>query len=46
MEAYKVPEERANNRPHEMGWFDRLNAEDGERVRLGEVPPGKIIVED
>jgi hypothetical protein len=44
-EVYKVPEERSAGRPHEMGWFERLNEPEGDKVRLGQVPPGRIINE-
>jgi hypothetical protein len=44
--TYKVPDERSAGRPHEMGWFDRLNVQEGEKVRLGQVPAGTIITED
>ena len=45
-ETYKVPEERGTGRPHKLGWFERLNTEEGEKLRLGERPPGKIIQDD
>jgi hypothetical protein len=45
-EVYKVPEERAAGRPHESGWFELLNEPKKEKVRLGQVPPGRIIFED
>lgn len=45
-ETYRVPEERSAGRPHDLGWFEILNKPNAERVRLGEVPPGKIITED
>lgn len=44
VEYYKVPMERANGRPHELGWLDSLNG-DKERVILGKVAPGQIIME-
>lgn len=44
-EYYKVPMERANGRPHELGWLDSLKDEKKERVLLGKVPPGQIITE-
>jgi hypothetical protein len=44
-EYYKVPVERANGRPHELGWLDSLKDDDKERVLLGKVKPGKIIME-
>jgi hypothetical protein len=43
---YKVPEERAIGRPHELGWIDLLNDENKEKVRLGQVPPGRIIPDE
>jgi len=44
-EPYKVPIERANGRPHELGWLDSLDDDKKERMLLGKVPPGQIIVE-
>lgn len=44
-EPYNVPVERANGRPHELGWLDSLNDDKKERMLLGKVPPGQIIVE-
>jgi hypothetical protein len=46
LETYKVPEERSAGRPHELGWFERLNVEEGEKVRLGQVPSGKVIAKN
>jgi hypothetical protein len=46
---YAVPKERAAGRPHNLGWLDLLNDEeqssDGTNMRLGRVPPGRIIME-
>jgi hypothetical protein len=44
---YTVPKERAAGRPHNLGWLDLLNDNEGDGVdlRLGKVPPGRIIVE-
>lgn len=45
--SYKVPPARAAGRPHELGWLDLLNDDpQDERLRLGKVPPGRIIVEE
>jgi hypothetical protein len=46
-EVYKVPKERAAGRPHNLGWLDLLKDgnEPDENMRLGKVPPGRIIVE-
>ena len=44
-EPYTVPVERANGRPHELGWLDVLDDEKKERVLLGKVPPGQIIMD-
>lgn len=46
-EFYRVPKERAAGRPHNLGWLDLLKDEESkdETMRLGQVPPGKIIVE-
>lgn len=44
--VYKVPEERAAGRPHELGWLERLATPQEEKVRLGEVPAGSIISEE
>lgn len=46
-EYYKVPEARANGRPHELGWLDILkeDGENDEKMKLGKIPPGKIISE-
>ena len=40
---YDAPEERKIDRPHELGWFERLNDSDGKGGRLGEMAPGRII---
>ena len=44
---YTVPKERAAGRPHNLGWLDILNDtdNDGADLRLGKVPPGRIIME-
>ena len=44
---YTVPKERAAGRPHNLGWLDLLNDNDndGTDLRLGKVPPGRIIME-
>ena len=44
---YTVPKERAAGRPHNLGWLDILNDKenDGVDLRLGKVPPGRIIME-
>ena len=47
---YTVPSERAAGRPHNLGWLDLLNKnndddDDGADLRLGKVPPGRIIME-
>jgi hypothetical protein len=44
--TYKVPVERANGRPHELGWLDLLNDDKKERMIMGNIPPGQIIMED
>lgn len=45
--VYKVPVERAAERPHELGWLDLLDDElNHEDMQLGKIAPGKIIVED
>lgn len=44
-EPYKVPVERANGRPHELGWLETLDDEKKERMLLGKVPAGQIIME-
>ncbi len=43
---YKIPEERAANRPHELGWLDLLKDEKKERMMLGKVPAGRIIPDE
>lgn len=43
---YKVPEERAMGRPHELGWLDLLSDENKEKVRLGSMPAGRIIPDE
>lgn len=43
---YKVPKERAIDREHDLGWFEELNTVDGEKTKLGEMAPGRIIVEE
>ena len=43
---YKVPPARAAGRPHELGWLDALNGDQkDDSLRLGKVPPGRIINE-
>jgi len=42
---YTVPKERAIGREHDLGWFEELNTIDGEKTRLGEMAPGKIIMD-
>lgn len=44
---YTVPKERAAGRPHNLGWLDLLNDSEnsGTDLRLGKVPPGRIIME-
>lgn len=47
-ETYKVPEERASGRPHNLGWVEKLSAFtpfEGKGI-LGQVPPGTIIMEE
>lgn len=44
-EPYKVPMERANGRPHELGWLNMLDNANKERVLIGKVPPGQIIMD-
>lgn len=45
-DRYKVPEERAAKRPHELGWLDLLKDEKKERTMLGRVPAGRIIPDE
>jgi len=42
-ETYRVPATRAAGRPHDLGWLDLLEGEEDENMRLGKVPPGRII---
>jgi hypothetical protein len=46
--TYNVPKARAAGRPHELGWLELLDDEkkDEESLRLGKVPPGRIISEE
>lgn len=47
-DVYRVPKERAAGRPHNLGWLDLLNDDTtvkDEKMRLGKVPSGTIIVE-
>lgn len=44
--TYKVPIERSVGRPHELGWFEKLNAQPSKKVRLGEMPAGRIIPDE
>jgi hypothetical protein len=47
--TYKVPKARAAGRPHELGWLELLDDEkkdEGDGLRLGKVPPGRIISEE
>jgi hypothetical protein len=43
--TYKVPPARAAGRPHDLGWLQLLDDEKttDENLRLGKVPPGRII---
>jgi hypothetical protein len=41
---YKVPNERAAGRPHNLGWLDVLN-DDEQKLQFGKIPPGKVIME-
>ena len=43
---YRVPKERANGRPHNLGWLDLLDDEESESLRMGKVPAGKIVADD
>ena len=45
-EKYEVPTERKMGRPYNLGWFEKLNKKGGEKVRLGQVPPGRIIPDE
>jgi hypothetical protein len=46
-QTYKVPPARAAGRPHELGWLDMFKDEEKDvQMRLGKVPPGRIIAED
>lgn len=43
---YVVPKERAIGRPHELGWLRLLDDDpEDESMKLGKVPPGKIIMD-
>mmetsp|Transcript_15865 Transcript_15865/g.36572 ORF Transcript_15865/g.36572 Transcript_15865/m.36572 type:complete len:611 (-) Transcript_15865:80-1912(-) len=45
--TYAVPKERAIGRSHDQGWFEELNADDGDRKnRFGKMEPGRIIPDD
>uniref|UniRef100_A0A7S4AXH2 Uncharacterized protein n=1 Tax=Pseudo-nitzschia australis TaxID=44445 RepID=A0A7S4AXH2_9STRA len=42
--SYVVPKERAIGRKHDQGWFEELNADDGDKKnRFGKMEPGRII---
>lgn len=44
---YKVPQARAMGRPHELGWLEELKKHTKDAsMRLGKVPPGRIIPDD
>jgi len=43
---YTVPKERALGREHDLGWFEELNTITGEKTKLGEMSPGRIIMEE
>ena len=45
-DRYKVPEERAAGRPHELGWLDLLKDEKKDRNILGKGPAGRIIPDE
>ncbi|VEU41172.1 unnamed protein product [Pseudo-nitzschia multistriata] len=41
---YVVPKERSIGRKHDQGWFEELNADDGNpKDRFGKMEPGRII---
>jgi hypothetical protein len=46
--TYKVPKARAAGRPHDLGWLDLLDddSKKDDGLRLGNVPAGKVIVEE
>ena len=47
--TYQVPKERANGRPHDLGWLDSLKSDSVEkkdRMIMGQIPSGRIITED
>ena len=43
---YTVPKERAIGREHNLGWFEELNTITGEKTKLGDMAPGRIIMEE
>jgi hypothetical protein len=42
----RVPKERSIGRSHEAGWLDVLDGPEGEVLRMGEVPTGRIIPDE
>jgi len=45
-DVYNVPKERAAGRPHNLGWLQLLDDEKDDKMRLGKMPPGRIIPDD
>jgi hypothetical protein len=44
---YITPKLRASGRRHNLGWFEKLNkVEEGKKVRMNDVKPGRIIPDD
>lgn len=45
---YTVPKARSAGRPHDLGWLELLDDEQtkDDKLRLGNVPPGKIIPDE
>lgn len=44
--TYRAPEIRQMGRPHMLGWLEKLETPEEDQMKLGQVPAGRIIVED
>lgn len=44
--TYRAPDIRQMGRPHMLGWLEKLETPEEDQMKLGQVPAGRIIVED
>jgi hypothetical protein len=43
---YETPEARADSRPHDIGWFEKINTPNGKPTTMGDIKPGRIIPDE